>query len=248
MKKIKLKTNKKKNTINRMFVVFFCAILGAIILFLGYTKNSNKKITVLIDAKINKYLYQIFDEKITKDIITKENINDILEITKNSRGEILTVNYNLEKTYQILNDIAVLLKKSVNDLENGKINVQTYDKYLESGPFGLILNVPFFVTSNNIFLNSLGPKIPVLVAFNETLLTNIKTKVRSYGFNNALLEIYVVTELKKTIITPLKEDESNFVYDILIGAMVVNGSVPSIYGNGYEANSSLFNLPLIENV
>ncbi len=244
MRRIKLKNNKKKNTMIKMIIVFFCALIMALLLFNNYAKNSSEKITLIVNEKIDKILYQFFNELITDDIINKENINNILEFTKNSRGEILTVNYDLEKTYKILTDISKVLKKGIDDLENGKINISSYDQYLKSGKYGLIFQVPLFISSSNIFINNLGPKIPIGINFNENLLTNIKTKVKSYGFNNALLEIYVVVEMQKTLITPVKKDNDKLSYDILIGALVINGSVPSIYGTDYEKSSSIFNLPL----
>ncbi len=246
MKKLKLKNKNKKfkNTIINIIIVFFCTFLIAFFMFNYYANTTSKKAVVLVNEKLDKILYQIFNELITNDIINKDNVNDILKITKNSRGEILTVNYDLEKTYSILTKVSNILKDGINDLENGKIDVSIYDEYLTNGKNGLILNIPLFLASKNIFLNSLGPKIPVVISFNENILTNIKTKVNSYGFNNALLEVYIVVDMKKTIITPLKEDENKFNYEILIGALVVNGSVPSIYGGKLESSSNLFNLPL----
>lgn len=244
MKRISLKKVKKKSTISKLFIVFFCAFICALFLFNVYTRKTTKNSIILVNAKIDKVLYQFFNELITDDIINKENVNDILNITRNNYGEILTVNYDLEKTYSVLTNISKILKTGINNLEKGVIDVTMYDKYLNSNKYGLVINVPFFLASNNIFINNLGPKVPILISFNENLLTNIKTKVTSYGFNNALLEVYVVVEMKKTLITPLKEDSEKFVYDILIGAMVVNGSVPSIYGKEYETSSSIFNLPL----
>jgi len=189
-------------------------------------------------------MFQFFSDLITNDVINRDSVNDILEITKNSKGEILTVNYDLEKTYKILTDVSQILENGINNLENGKIDVTIYDKYLNSSQNGLILNIPLFLGSENIFLNNLGPNIPVLINFNEFLLTNIKTKVTNYGFNNALLEIYITVEMQKLIITPLKKNEDKFYYDILIGAMVVNGSVPEFYGGTYENSSKIFDIPM----
>lgn len=245
MRKVKLYKRKNKNTMNKLlFIVFFSVIISSLFLFNVYAHKTSTKVTTLINEKLDKVLYQFFNELITNDIINKENVNDLLEITKNSKGEILTVKYDLEKTYAILTKISNILKKSINDLENGKIDVSLYDKYLNSSKYGLVMNVPLFLASSNIFINNLGPKIPIIINFNETLLTNIKTKVKSYGFNNALLEIYITVEMQKLIITPVEKDESKFYYDILIGALVVNGSVPEFYGGLYESNSNIFDIPL----
>ena len=242
MKKIKFKNNKIKikNTVNILyFIVFFFIFLISILLVHIYGVKTTEYTKILVNEKIDKVLYQFFNQLITNDVINKESVSDILDITKNNKGEILTVKYDLERTYKILTDVSNKLSIAINDLENGKIDVSIYDKYLKSSPNGLVLNIPLFLSNNNVFLNNIGPKIPVIINFNENILTNIKTKVTNYGFNNALLEIYITVEMQKLIITPIKKDEEKFNYDILVAALVVNGSVPNFYGGTYQSNSSI---------
>lgn len=246
MKEFKRKRN-NRNTINLlMFVVFFCIILIALFLFNSYSKTVTKDAKIVIQEKLDKIIYQFFTDLITDDVINLESAGNLLEINKSSKEEIVSVDYNLEKTYKILTDTSNILKNALNNLENGQIDVSLYDRYLENGKYGLILNVPFFIGSNNIFLNNLGPMIPVQINFNGTLLTNIKTKVTDYGFNNALLEIYIIVEMEKLIITPVVKDSEKFYYDILIGAVVINGSVPKFYGGTYESSSNILDIPINE--
>lgn len=245
MRKLQIYKRNNKNTMNKfMFVVFFCAFIFAILLFNYYSKSVTPSVTTLVNQKIDKILYQFFSDLITDEVINKKSVNDILEINKNSKDEIISVNYNLEKSYKILTDVSSILKTGIYNLENGKIGVITYDKYLSCGKNGLILYVPFFLGSNKVFLNNLGPKIPVLINFNESLLTNLKTKVTNYGFNNALLEIYITVEMHKLIISPMSEKTEKFYYDVLISALVVNGSVPKFYGETYETNKGILDIPL----
>lgn len=237
--------NKKKfiSTIKfKCFIVFFI-IINSLLLFMSYGSNMNKDVVVLIDSKVDKVLYQFFSDLITDDVINKKSVGDILLVTKNKNDEILLVNYDLEKTYKILTDVSSVLKNAISDLENGNIKVGIEDDFLCNSSKGLVVNIPLFLNSKNIFLNNLGPRIPVIVRFNETLLTNIKTKVTNYGLNNALLEIYITVEIKKIIITPVKTFDDVFNYDILISALVVNGSVPNFYG-GITSNSSILDIPM----
>jgi len=240
------KKNNSKNTIIKflIFIVFFCVIIVTFILFNSYTKAISKNSVILIQEKLDKVIYQFFTDLITDEVINLETTSELLEINKNIKEEIVSVDYNLEKTYKILTDTSKVLKDALINLENGKIDVYIYDKYLESGKNGLILNVPIFLGSKNMFLNNLGPMIPIIINFNGALLTNIKTKVTNYGLNNALLEIYITIELDKLIITPIVKDEEKFYYDILIGAVVVNGTVPNFYGNSYENSSNILDVPL----
>ena len=245
MRRFKNKSN-NKNTIKKflIFIVFFCVIIFTFILFKSYTYKISGTAVLLIQEKLDKVIYQFFTDLITDDVISFERTKDLLKINKNSKDEIISVDYNLEKTYEILTNTSTILKNSLLNLENGKIDVSIYDKYLSNGKNGLLLNIPIFLGSDNIFLNNLGPRIPVIINFNGSLLTNIKTKVTNYGLNNALLEIYITIELEKLIITPIVKDEEKFYYDILIGALVVNGTVPNFYGGSYENNSNILDVPL----
>lgn len=245
MRRFKNKSN-NKNTIRSfiIFIVFFCIIFITFILFNTYSKSVSQKGVLLIQKKLDKVIYQFFTDLITDDVINLDSTKDLLKINKNSKDEIMSVDYDLQNTYKILTNTSIILKNALINLENGKLDVSIYDKYLENGKNGLLLNVPIFLGSNNIFLNNLGPMIPIIINFNGSLLTNIKTKVTNYGLNNALLEMYITIELDKLIITPLVQDEKKFYYDILIGAVVVNGTVPNFYGPTLENNSNVFDVPL----
>ena len=244
MKRFKNKINKKNTIKSLLFIVFFSVIITSITIFNFYSEKITKKSVVVLQEKLDKIIYQFFTDLITDDLINIKSSNDLLKINKNSNGEIISVDYNLEKTYKLLTDTSSVIKKALVDLENGKIAVNDYDNYLENNKNGLIFNIPLFLSVDNIFLNNLGPKIPLVINFNGTLLTNIKTKVTNYGFNNALLEIYITVEIQKLIITPVVKDDEKFYYDILIGAVVVNGSVPEFYGGRYEINSNILDIPL----
>ena len=245
MRRLKLHNYNNKNTIKyKIVIVFFLIILSTIILFNIYAKKTSKQIKILVNEQIDKVIYEFFNDLITEDVINKESVNNILEITKNNKGKILAVNYDLEKTYTILTKVSNVLQNAINDLESGKIDVTIYNKYLTSGKNGLIFKVPFFISSNSPFLNNFGPQIPIIINFNETILTNVKTKVTDYGFNNALLEVYVTVEMQKLIITPMDKDSKKFNYDILVSALVVNGSVPEFYGGTYERSSKILDIPL----
>ena len=104
-----------------------------------------------------------------------------------------------------------------------------------SGSWGVALGV---------YLANLGPKIPVKIDFVGTVLTNIKTKITNYGLNNALVELYAYVMITEEITTPVSFNRLDTEYDVLLAAKMVNGRVPTFYGNTYEKESSLFNIPL----
>ncbi len=247
MKRFKSK-RLKQNTMNKyLFIVFFSLFLTSLILFNIYASKVSQNALILVNEKLDTIIYEFFNELITDEIINTDTVADILQINKNKDDEILAVNYDLEKTYAILTKVANILTTGINDLEKGNIDVTYYDTYLRSNTSkrpGLVLDVPVFLNSSNIFLVNLGPRIPIFINFNEAILTNVKTKVTNYGLNNALLEIYLTVEMQKLIITPLKKDNTKFNYDILVSAVVVNGRVPMFYGDEILSASNILDIPL----
>ena len=240
------RTRKKLNiTITNLLVIVFLSIIFfSLLLFISYGKSSTPKIIDVANHKIEKVTYQFFSDLITEKIINESSTNDLIYINDSSKNEIVSIDYNMEKTYELLTHVSKILKESLSDFENGLIDVKIYDEYLNTSKSGLYLNLPFFVGTNNIFLSSLGPKIPVHIHFTGSLLTNIKTKVTNYGLNNALLEIYITILINEQLITPVTKENLKLNYDILIAAKVINGKVPSFYGTTLESNSNLVDTPI----
>ena len=95
---------------------------------------------------------------------------------------------------------------------------------------------------NNVFLNDLGPKIPIKINIVGNALTNLKTKITDYGLNNALVEIYINITINEQILTPVAQDSLKTSYNFLIMSSIINGKVPSFYGGTYEKETRLFDI------
>lgn len=239
MRKFKSKKYNKKTIAKMLVIVFLVSGVFSTILFNYYGKKNTQKLLSLTHHKIEKVTYQFFSDLITDDVINKDSTKDIFKVVKNSDNEIISVDYDMENTYKLLTNISDILKSSINKFENGKLDIEVDDYYLKHDKYGQYLLVPVFFGSDNMFIASWGPKIPVYFHFTGSLLTNIKTKVTEYGFNNALLEIYVTVKINEQITTPVVKKIDTIDYDILINAIVVNGRVPEFYPNGLESNSNI---------
>lgn len=203
-----------------LFLVFFCVFF----LFKTYTLKTSKKIDKITKTYFHKEIYNSLNS-ISKDI-SSDKVFDVLNIEKNKDGEILYVDYDLSKTYQILDDVTNLLKKNINAKD------------------GIVLKLPFLVSSNNIFISNMGPKITVKINYTDALLTNIYTKITNYGMNNALVEAYIKISIEGQIITPITKNAEKIDYDMLISSKIINGRVPLYYGGYISTSSSIFDIPI----
>lgn len=241
MRKFRTKNRNKKTITKFSVIVFFIIFIISFIMFINYGRRYSDDVVFIAKDKIEKITYQFFSDLITDEVITNAKTDKLIIINKNNKDEIISVDYNMEDTYALLTEVSKILKDGLNDFENGKLNVNIYDVYLKSNNYGIYLNFPVFSGTDNIFITNLGPKIPIYFHFTGSLLTNIKTKVKEYGLNNALLEIYITVYINENILTPVTNKSFKTNYDILIAAKVVNGKVPEFYGNGFMSSSNLVN-------
>ena len=200
-----------------ILITFLISLFLFIIIFSLYSKKLN--------PKLNHYLAFLVKDEIYKKVIksnnfiTNEEVNDILYIDKNKSNEIVYLDYDIDKTYKLLNKYIDSLKK-----DNSKSK---------------ILTVHFFIASDNIIISSLGPKIKFKYEIIDNVKGKIKTKVTDFGVNNALVEMYFELEIGYLVVIPMNKKESVLKTEILISSKIINGKVPTFYGKNIFKESSV---------
>lgn len=200
-----------------ILITFLISLFLFIIIFSLYSKKLNPKLNDYIDFLVKDEIYK----KVIKsnNFITNEEVNDILYIDKNKSNEIVYLDYDIDKTYKLLNKYIESLKK-----DNSKSK---------------ILTVPFFIASDNIIISSLGPKIKFKYEIIDNIKGKIKTKVTDFGVNNALVEMYFELEIGYLVVIPMNKKESVLKTEILISSKIINGKVPTFYGKNIFKESSV---------
>ena len=246
MKKAKLKNSKwikpKVSTILTMILLSICFFSG--IILLKFNQNVTPKLIEVASKNLEKLTFNLFNNYNIMTQLDDDIAGNILNIHHNNKGEIINISYNTKNAYHIANLLANRIKNDFNAIENGKLNIEYYDQELSNGLDGFVLSLPVGVASNSIYFTNLGPRIPVKIKFIGTILTNVKTKVQNYGINNALIEVYIDVSISHEIITPVTLQTKELKYEILIGAEIINGIVPSLYGGLYETKSNILNIPI----
>ena len=233
---------KRKIKIKFHYILIFIIILTLLLSFLfihRFNKKISPKMVGIVENKINKLSNDIIMDSFNKKLINNHDINNILKLTKNKNDEIIAVDFDLEKAYQVSMTLTQNIKKSLNNLEFFEDEILKYPK-----KDGYILLLPVGVASSNSYFANLGPKIPVKISFIGNLVTGLKTKVKDYGINSALIEVYIKVSLSEEILIPYVKKKINNNCEILLSSQIVEGVVPSIYNGLLENNSSLINVPL----
>lgn len=200
-----------------ILITFLISLFLFIIIFSLYSKKLNPKLNDYIDFLVKDEIYK----KVIKsnNFITNEEVNDILYIDKNDSNEIVYLDYDIDKTYKLLNKYIDSLKK-----DNSKSK---------------ILTVPFFIASDNIIISSLGPKIKFKYEIIDNVKGKIKTKVTDFGVNNALVEMYFELEIGYLVVIPMNKKENVLKTEILISSKIINGKVPTFYGKNIFKESGV---------
>jgi len=125
------------------------------------------------------------------------------------------------------------------DLEKGDIEklgifTNTWDGYDETNlKKGIIYELPSGIIFNNTLLNNVLPKIPVKIDLIGNIFCKLNTDIKSYGINNALMEISIQIEADVKILLPFVSSNTKINVDVPIIMKIMEGNVPSYYFDGY---------------
>lgn len=249
MRKVRLKKRKKINLKNKISILILLIIM-CIILFLYYV---NKKIlpTLMQHAGIDteKMAITIISNSINDDVLNTLNSENIFNIIKNNEGEVSSVDFNPV----IVNKVVLLTSSAVSNnlknIEKGNIKDLTFlnaDEYnLKKLKNGVISEIPMGIITNNALLSNLGPKIPVKINLIGNVISSVKAKVKKYGINSAIVEVYAHIEVTEEVIIPFSTKQIKVENDIPIAIKIIQGKVPNYYNNNaLEKNSSSLSIPI----
>lgn len=204
--------------INSYFILFY---LGMII-----SHNIEVYLSKVLEINMYKYVFDTFD----KELLSDDTMNDFIILETNNNGEIVSIDYNLNKVYGYLSD-------NLNSLYSKVRNEHIEDQYYDDKKNFFLFPLGFI--SNNYLFSGIGPIIPVEMNCLNDVHTGIKTRVTNYGINYLLVEVYVHIEVISHFVAPMLDKDYNSSYDILIASKIINGSIPSYYGGVIEKSSSI---------
>ena len=225
----------KKNSFKANIFIIFLIILIAILIFKQFCDDTTPLLLSYTEIKMNDYLESIASDY-EKIMTETENLN-LLEVKENKNGEIIGMDYDLNKVYTISAHLTEYLN---HHLKNCDELSSTLKKDFSMNESSLLFLVPFGHLLDNVYLSQIGPKIPVIVNLENSVFTNVSTKVTDYGLNNALLNVVLKVRLGYQIITPSQKEKKTLEYELLISSSVIEGKVPNFYGGSMESKTTFF--------
>lgn len=220
----KIERKKIKNCF--LFFIILIIIFMCVFLLNKFNQIVTPKIIEISKLKAEQVIYNLISNKLNYLLINDTgSLENMIKIHKNSEGEVITVDFELDNAYSLLKNINNQIEKSFKLNENG-----------------ILFEIPSGQYTNSSFFGNMGPKIPVKINFEGAIITNLKTKVSDYGLNNILVELYVNVIFVEEIISPINRTRLDIDYNILLSSKLINGRIPSFYGGVIEKESKLFDV------
>ncbi len=232
----------KKNRI--LFLALFVVLFLNIYFFIKFNQKITPKLLNVAEASIDKLNETIITNFKVKDMYPKIDLENAILITKNAKDEIISVDFDLETVYKGLSLVTEYLQKSIEDITVRKNILNYYNEDISSELDRIILTIPIGVAADSLYLNNLGPRIPVSITYIGYVSSSVRIKLEDYGINNVLISIFIDCSLTNKFIIPSIEKGINHSYSILVASKIIQGVVPEYYGGAIETKSNILNVPI----
>lgn len=223
---MRLKRKKKTN----YFIIFLIIFIVTRIMLKDIGSKLAYHIENIVIKNVNKSVYNNVFSILGSDELGSEELLDVISLSKNNDGEVISVDYNMNIAYDVLSNCMEDLYSSITSLDMSSL--------YKSG-INNVYYIPMGLIYNNVLLDNLGFRIPCKINFISDIDMGFKTRVKDYGVNNLLIEIYLVIDIKNYIMSPSTYKEFGETYEILVASKIILGRIPMYYGGIMEKSSSI---------
>ena len=217
-----MKLKKKKSIKNRLLMLFILIILFSLIMVYYISNKVMPNLLIYSENIVKEEGITLVSENITDKVINILDKEDLFYIDKDNEGNIESIDYNSKVVNEIIKESSEVVQDNFNKYKTENNNIIAY--------------VPIFSGSNNIFLENLGPKVPIKLVLDGNVITSLETNVKEYGYNSALIEISIRIEANVEVILPFKTKKKKIVNNIPISIKIVQGNINSIFTDNVLKN------------
>lgn len=223
---MRLKRKRKTN----YFIIFLVIFIITRMMLKDIGGKLAYHIENIVIKNVNKSVYNSVFSIVGSDELGSEELLDVISLSKNNDGEVISIDYKMNIAYDVLSDCIEDLYSSITSLDMNSL--------YKSG-INNVYYIPMGLIYNNVLLDNLGFRIPCKINFISDIDIGFKTKVKDYGVNNLLIELYLVIDIKNYIMSPSTYKEFGEKYEILVASKIVLGRIPMYYNGIMEKSSSI---------
>jgi len=219
VKTIKFKNLKNKRT-TRIVIFLLVTVFFIILIYRSLADYITFDLEEYVAEKVKKENVIILKKAFNKTS-SESDIDNYINVLKNSKDEIIEVEFNIKECTKILNEITGYMNEDLH----------------EYNYIGYRMDIPIGYKLKNPFMMNLTPKIPIKVELTDIALGSVKTQVQAFGINSALIEVYLEVYLDTSILYPFETSNIDTSYTWLLSSKIISGKVPDFY-NGTITNES----------
>ena len=214
------KKSKKRTFIKLLIFVLIIIILG----FLYARFYVNPQIVSINTASIKAYSVDLINSSIG-ETLENNDYDDLIEILKDSDGNIKLLSVNSKNVNKLNNNIMSLVQNKLNekDILNYKI------------PIGAFTGITA--------LSGVGPKVDVKIVPIGSVSTEYRSQIASLSINQSYHKIYLTINISVCVILPIYTQTIDISSQVLIAENLIVGQIPSTYLNTDNLTNALNLIP-----
>ena len=212
-------------TLSYLLIILIITIVLSYYLTKHYSNTISKQIYAYAETEAKRLTATIINNTISKQNLQYDE-EKLYAIEKNNKGEIQLINFNTKEVTNLLSNITISIEDNIENINNKDYKKENN---IIKAKDGLIYELPLGAITGNIFLNSLGTKIPLKLKIIGDVISEIDSNISEYGLNNALLKIDIKTTINTRIIIPFSSKEMKFITRIPLTIKVIQGTVPNYF-------------------
>ena len=206
------KKHKKKCVKKRKWLLWLMIFLvGAVLLFIYFQRNVTRVLIEISEATMRASTTVAVNDAVYYTLSDEMRYEDLVTISRNENGDIVSVAANPLKINKIARDTASISQSNLKNLSLNGIPV----------PLGALTGIEAFA--------GLGPSIYFRIIPVSSVACGFSSNFESVGINQTKHSIYLNIIADISIVMPSRTENFAVVTDILVGESVIVGKVPDAY-------------------
>lgn len=218
--KRKSKLNKKKLK-KRIFLSLLFFILGVAGIWMYFQRNVTRVLLSISEATMRASTTVAVNDAVYYTLSDEMRYDDLVNVSRNERGEIIAVSANALKINQIARDTASISQANLKNLSLNGIPV----------PLGALSGIEA--------LAGVGPTVNFKIIPVSSVTCDFSSEFKSVGINQIKHSIYLNVVADISIVMPSRTQNLEVSTDILVGEFIIVGSIPEVY-----LQSDVFDSPI----
>ena len=203
---------RKKRRKKFKWIITLCSMILIVVLLVAYfQRNVTRVLLSISEATMRASTTVAVNDAVYYTLSDEMRYEDLVAITRNDEGEIVSFSANALKINKIARDTASISQSNLKNLSLNGIPV----------PLGALTGIEAFA--------GLGPSIYFRIIPVSSVACGFSSTFESVGINQTKHSIYLNVIADINIVMPSKTKNFAVTTDILIGESIIVGKVPDAY-------------------